>query len=128
LSPKILLTFTLLSAIIYYLFSQRGKSLVFNLNYRQYYFTKKCDSCVSGAKATPFSEVKAIYLVWLTKSGSMGLLLNSTKGNIIIGSKNFQQLMRDAVQIADLIGPQLPVYDLIHREFDKRQLQGYFNM
>ena len=61
----------------------------------------------------------------MTRSDCMGILIQTEQGNIVIGRKDGQLLMSEAAQMADLIDPQLPVYDLIHREFDKKQRQGY---
>lgn len=55
----------------------------------------------------------------------MGFLIETAQYNVVIGCKDPQQLMREVLQAADLIAPQLPIYDLLHREFDKKQRQSY---
>ena len=66
-----------------------------------------------------------MYLVWLNSSDCMGLLIRTAGSSIILGNRDWQQLMRDAVTLANWFGPDVPMYDLIHREFDRKQRQGY---
>lgn len=90
-----------------------------------FYQTGKADKIPSAKKQVPFSAVQAVYLIWLVKSNCMGLLLQTQKGNIILYRQDSQQLMRDAVKLVNLIDPALPMYDLLHREFDPKYRQGY---
>ena len=90
-----------------------------------FYQTGKADKIPSAKKQVPFSAVQAAYLIWLVKSNCMGLLLQTQKGNIIFYRHDSQQLMRDAVKLVNLIDPAMPMYDLLHREFDPKYRQGY---
>lgn len=90
-----------------------------------FYQTGKADKMPSAKKQLAFSDVQAAYLVWLVKANCMGLLLQTKKGNIILYRRDSQQLMRDAVKLLNLINPELPLYDLLHREFDPKYRQGY---
>ncbi len=98
---------------------------VLNTDSRSIYFTTFANRMFPAKKAVPFSDVQALYLVWLTKSASMGILIQTTRKNLVIASKDPQKLMLEAAQLAERIHPQLPIYDLIHREYRKEEQQGY---
>ena len=120
-----LVIFALLQLVPIYFCLRPAKVMVLNTDSRSIYFTAKKERMLPAKKAIPFSGVQACYLVWMTKSDSMGILLQTAGGNLVIGCKDGQQLMREAAQIVNIIHPQLPVYDLIHRDHDPKKQQGY---
>ena len=117
--------FALLQLVPIYFSLRPAKVMVLNTDSRSIYFTAKKERMLPTKKAIPFSGFQACYLVWMTKSDCMGLLLQTAGGNLAIGCKDGQQLMREAAQIVNIIHPQLPVYDLIHRDYDPKKRQGY---
>lgn len=107
-------------------FCLRQKNVfVLNTRSRTLFFSRKAQSVPQGKQVISFDDVQGLYLVWMMRSDCMGILIKTAQYNIVIGCREPQQLMLEALQIADLIDPQLPIYDLIHREFDKKQRQGY---
>ena len=99
--------------------------MIFDPIKKIFYLTGKTNKIPSAKKQLAFSDVQAAYLVWMIKRNCMGVLLQTKKENIILYRRDSQQLMRDAVKLLNLINPELPLYDLLHREFDPKYRQGY---
>ena len=110
--------------ILYILF-RPGKVFFLDPAAKIFYFTRRSQVGKLPEAFFPFSEVQGMYLVWLNSSDCMGLLIRTAGSSIILGNRDWQQLMRDAVTLANWFGPDVPMYDLIHREFDRKQRQGY---
>lgn len=102
--------------------------LVINTESQSIYFTSKADRMIPAKQSIHFSEIQSCYLVWMTKADCMGFLLQTARGGIVIGCKDGQQLMHDTVKTLDILNPELPIYDLIHRDFDHKKRQGYILM